>query len=50
MINIYFIDVSNVQIRLKLRELLKSKQPMNVILKSTEFKQLSNFCEEEIAR
>ncbi|VVC30235.1 Hypothetical protein CINCED_3A011875 [Cinara cedri] len=42
-------NISNIQIRMKLREMLKSNQPMNVILKSTEFKNLSNFCEEEIS-
>lgn len=46
--NINFIG--NIHIRSTLRELLKSQQPMNIILKSTEFKTLSNFCEEEIAR
>lgn len=46
--NIYFIG--NIHIRTTLRELLNSKQPMSVILKSSEFKTLSSFCEEEIAR
>lgn len=41
---------SNIKIRIQLREFIISNQPINEIIESKEFKNLTFFNEEEIAK
>lgn len=47
----YFLDTnSNIKIRIQLREFIISNQSINEIIESKEFKNLTLFNEEEIAK